>query len=156
MMSVTRSQLLTNYLLYIAVRLSYMIAAFKMVRTSKHVVCLQVCWSQFIVHVVKFVIKYIQFSPSDIYIYIYIYIYSWTHHYMFYNAYAQHHMIYNAYPLKHMPIFLPQDMYYIWPNKYRGRNVGCPGSRRHPTFVTGTRHFILSSWRGTLLKMPGT
>ena len=35
---------------------------------------------------------------------------------MFYNAYAQHHMIYNAYPLKHMPIFLPQDMYYIWPN----------------------------------------
>ena len=36
---------------------------------------------------------------------------------MFYNTYAQH-MIYNAYPLKHMPIFLPQDMYYIWPNKY--------------------------------------
>ena len=26
----------------------------------------------------------------------------------------------------------------------RGRNVGCPGSRRHQTFVMVIRHFILS------------
>ena len=25
---------------------------------------------------------------------------------------------------------------------YNSQNVGCPGSRRHPTFVTGTRHIF--------------
>ena len=37
----------------------------------------------------------------------------------------------------------------------RGQNVGCPGSRRHSTFFTGTQHCILSSRQGTLLKMLG-
>ena len=35
----------------------------------------------------------------------------------------------------------------------RGQNVGCPGSRRHSTFFTGTQHCILNSRQGTLLKM---
>ena len=37
----------------------------------------------------------------------------------------------------------------------RGRNVGCPGSRRHSTFFMGTQHCILNSRQGTLLQMPG-
>ena len=40
-----------------------------------------------------------------------------------------------------------------WP--VRGQNVGCPGSRRHSTFFTGTQLCILSSRQGTLLKLPG-
>ena len=50
-----------------------------------------------------------------------------------------------AQPARQAPARFPQPQ--APPPWSRVRNVGCPGSRRHSTFVKGTRHFILSSRR---------